>query len=73
MHVSLIYKNDHVNMLFEVSFFSLKPYMLVHKLAIIHEGQGETEKEADHSRLVDSSFHKQGNLQKGLSWMTAKE
>lgn len=70
MHVSLTYKIDHVNMLFEVSFFSLKPYILAHKLAIIHEGQGETE---ERGRLVDSSFHKQGNLQKGLSWTTARE
>lgn len=32
------------------------------KLASILGGQGETEEEADHFRLVDGSFNKQGNL-----------
>lgn len=35
---------------------------MVHKLAPIHKGQGETEKDADHSRLVSGSFNKAKEL-----------
>lgn len=36
--------------------------LLVHKLLPVREGQGETEKESDHSRWAGDGFNKQGNL-----------
>lgn len=38
------------------------PLVLVHKLAPIHEGQGEKKERAGYSRLVGGRFNKQGNL-----------
>lgn len=46
--------------------FSIQPYTLVYKLTPIQEGKETAKKEADHSRLVGSSFNKQENLQTRL-------
>ena len=43
-------------------FFSIKLYLLVHKMTLIHRGQGETEERGSHSRVVGGRFNKQGNL-----------
>lgn len=64
IHVFLIDKN-HVNLSFGLLlffFFSIKLYLLVHKMALVHRGQGETKERDSHSRVVGGRFHKQRNL-----------